>query len=144
MRTFEDLGLERQNIALPFQKEEWFYHLKDGSLYPYYKEDIQKIDIFDIEAIKLICKDMDYPFFIDQWLSLIKVTLERHRSIKSIFGKYIAKMRLFSFKECNYIMSEEYDFICTGNEEERNKEIYHLDFNKYAIRPKVTFEIEEK
>ena len=112
---FEDLGLIKRDVNAWNDKDKLFYHLKNGELYPYLKEDIRKVLInpYDFEKIKAILKDMDFPFFIDQWLFIVNHNLENFGEYGNVFGKYVSKMKLFSFKCMDYKKSKEYRFVCS-------------------------------
>lgn len=112
---FEDLGLIKRNVNAWNDKDKLFYRLKNGELYPYLKEDIRKVLVnpYDFEKIKAILKDMDFPFFIDQWLFIVNCNLENFGEYGNVFGKYVSKMKLCSFKCMDYKKSKESRFVCS-------------------------------
>lgn len=96
---FYELGLTPQDITLPYQKESYFYKRKDGTIFPYYKEDIKKqIDVFKPYTFLPIFKELDIPFYEEEWLRLIQRNMEKGHDLSLIFGKYLAKMKLHDFK----------------------------------------------
>lgn len=97
-KSIEELGLSKQDTTFSFQKEKWFWKKKDGTLFPYYKEEInKKINIFKPETFLPILKELDVPFLEEEWLMTIEQSI-RKKNLSNIFGKYLAKMKLCSFR----------------------------------------------
>lgn len=98
----EILGLEKQNVALPYQKEEWFYKYKDGTLFPYYKEDIKKV-INPLQPCTFLplFQELDIPFFEDQWLLYLTREIEKN-SVSNVFGKYLSWCKLKAIKSYGF------------------------------------------
>lgn len=78
---------------------EKYYKQRDNTLYTKLtKEQIkEKVDPFRESTFLLFLKEMDYPYFSDEWLKILKVCIEYNRK-DLCFGRYISKMWLSSFK----------------------------------------------
>ena len=74
----------------------------------YTKEEIcDKIDPFKPETFIPFLKDMNYPYFENEWGDILSKTYKRFGKTKTIIGRYISKMRLkgyknFTFKDSQY------------------------------------------
>ena len=128
--SIDTLGLLKQNIALPYQKEEWFYKYKDGKLFPYYKEDIKKkINVYKPCTFFPVLQALDVPFYEEEWLRMIKRQLERGSGdLSSIFGRYLAKMYLHDFR--NFGFSDSSKFFSDW-----------YDYHEFEYIPKIAFEV---
>lgn len=124
-RPITELGLEKQDVTLPHQREEWFFKYKDGTLFPYYKEDIKKvINVFKPSTFLPIMQELDIPFYEEQWLLYINRCIEKNGDFKTIFGKYLSwcklkDIRMRTFKESDKFFTsgyayDEFKYIVTG------------------------------
>lgn len=130
-KPIETLGLKKQDLSLSYQHEEWFFKTKTNEIFPYYKEDIYKvINVFKPSTFLPIFQELDIPFYEEEWLRLIKHQMERGGQLSFIFGKYLAKMKLFDFKQATFRDSSKF-FI----------DIY--SYNTFMYVPKITFQIGE-
>lgn len=133
--NIEDLKKHDPNEEIGSRPGEWddfralyFYKQRDGSFFPYYKTDIEScINDFYPKSVIEILKIMNYPFFEDEWISIVEKEIRRmirtNHPYHCALGKYISKMNLMSFK--NYTFKDS---------------IYNKDVNNY----KVNFSIERK
>ena len=105
MKSIEELGLIRQNIG-----EEQFYKYKDGSIFPYYKEDIKReINVFKPNTFLPLFKELDIPFIPHIWLETIKRVMKKGNDLSTVFGQYLAKMyHLKGFKEFGFEDSKQF------------------------------------
>lgn len=96
---FFTLGLVPQDITSSLQDESNFYKRKDGTIFPYLKEDIKKqIDVFKPCTFLPIFKELDIPFYEEDWLRQIQRNMEKGHDLSLTFGQYYAKMKLHDFK----------------------------------------------
>lgn len=127
--SFDKLGLVKQDITLSYQKESDFYKRKDGTIFPYYKKDIKKqINVFKPSTFLPIFQELDIPFYENEWLKLIERCIEKGQDFSSIFGKYLAKMKLYDFKIRNFSDSDKFF-----------SDIY--DYRNFRYIPNIRFEI---
>lgn len=100
----EVLDLKKQNLTLFCDKpvellRTLFFTTKTGDFFPYLKEDIyNKIDVFKPNSFLPLFKELDIPFYEEEWLRLIKIQIKKGGQLSYIFGKYLAKMKLYDFK----------------------------------------------
>lgn len=104
MKSIEELGLTKQNID-----EGQFYKYKDGSIFPYYKEDIKrKINVFKPDTFLPLLKELDVPFIPSEWFNKVKHQISKgNGDIANVFGQYISLMYLkawrgFGFEDATY------------------------------------------
>lgn len=88
--------------------KERFYVDRHGDFYSKTKEYIiAHIDPYDPATIIPVLREMDYPFFEDEWLRILGNQITTGLPLNSTLGKYIAKMQLsaykpFTFKDSKY------------------------------------------
>lgn len=74
----------------------------------YTKEEIRdKVDPFKPETFISILKDMNYPYFENEWGHTLSKSYKSAGGTRTVIGRYIAKMRLndykyFTFKDSQY------------------------------------------
>lgn len=74
----------------------------------YTKAEIRdKVDPFKPETFIPILKDMDYPYFENEWGDTLSKSYKGVGGTKTVFGRYIEKMRLndykyFTFEDSQY------------------------------------------
>lgn len=114
--SIETLNLVKQDINHDYQKSEWFYTYKDGTIFPFYKSDIKKIiNVFKPSTFLPIFQELDIPFYEEKWLHLINQCIEKNGDFSCIFGKYLAwcklfDIRRFGFQDSNKFFMNSYDY----------------------------------
>ena len=69
----------------------------------YTKEEIRdKIDPFKPETFIPFLKDMNYPYFECEWGNTLSKSYKSTGGIKTVIGRYIAKMRLNDYKNFTF------------------------------------------
>lgn len=74
----------------------------------YTKEEIRdKVDPFRPETFIPFLKDMNYPYFEDEWGNTLSKSYKSVGGTRTVIGRYISKMRLcgyknFTFKDSQY------------------------------------------
>lgn len=74
----------------------------------YTKAEIRdKVNPFRPETFIPILKDMNYPYFENEWGNILSKSYKSFGGIKNVIGRYIAKMRLngykyFTFEDSQY------------------------------------------
>ena len=112
--SIEVLDLKKQDLTLFYDKpiellETLFFKTKTGDFFPYLKEDIyNKIDVFKPSSFLPLFKELDIPFYEEEWLSLIRRQIKKGNQLSYIFGKYLAKMKLFDFKNTGFKNSNKF------------------------------------
>jgi len=98
--------------------EKEYYKQRDGSLYTKLtKKEINEIvDPNKPITFLPILKEMNYPFFESEWNKYIRFKKD------NIFGRYIACMRLYGFKNYTWKDSVEINAIISFREKEYKKE----------------------
>lgn len=121
---------------------EYFFKDRHDNIYPYFKDDIYKnINPYDPSTFINILKEMDYPFFEEEWFNVLRISLIHAHDMKTTFGKYISKMRLkfyqnFTFKDSIYsenIENIEYEIHFTTREKWWNNE----DIKKIGVKNEI-------
>lgn len=85
-----------------------FYTYKDGSYCPIFKEDIQNsIDVFRPQSIIPWCKIFDIPFILSQWCYILSSSTIKCKLDGKLFGKYLAWMKLPSFRSYTFKDTEQ-------------------------------------
>lgn len=86
--------------------EQKYFISRDKTFYcKYTREEIYSlIDNLNPDTFLPFLKEMDYPYIEDEWNRTLKVAQER--GMDKVFGRYIAKMRLCSFRNFTYNDSE--------------------------------------
>jgi hypothetical protein len=132
-RPIETLGLKKQDLSLLNPSEEdYFFKTKTDEIFPYYKEDIYKaINVFKPSTFLPLFKELDIPFYEEIWLELIQRQMKCGNQLSFVFGKYLAKMKLFDFKKATFRDSNKF-FI----------DVYEYDTFIYV--PKIIFQIGEE
>ena len=87
-----------------------YYRTRDNVFYTKHtKQEIHDfIDPYNKSTFLFLLHDMDYPFIEKEWDCTLKSMIKNNRDLKWILGKYIAKMRLCSYK---YFRYEDGDFL---------------------------------
>ena len=85
--------------------KDFYYSCRDGDYYTLLiNKDIQKIvNPFDPNSFVPILKAMDYPFIEHAWANLITHHTD---DLYTVFGRYISRMSLCSYKALTYKDSE--------------------------------------
>lgn len=94
----------------------FFYKNKNYEYIPYYKFDIQQLNPLNPIEFNFLFKEFDLPFIEDQWIRVIRDCFENNKSLKFVFGKYLARMALKSF--CGFHYG---DMILNGSKIIENK-----------------------
>lgn len=69
----------------------------------YTKEEIRdKVDPFRPETFIPFLKDMNYPYFENEWGNILSKSYKSIGGTKTVIGKYISKMRLCSYKNFTF------------------------------------------
>lgn len=94
----------KEKPSLEIEKHpEWFYRDRKGEIYPYYKEYIKEyVDPFVPSTFIPFLKEMDYPFFEDEWIGMLKSAITKKKDLSFLFGQYITKMKLCSFRKLTF------------------------------------------
>ena len=133
--SMESLGLEKVTDLYYLEKfKTHFYTYKDGTIMPYYKEDIWKVvDVYKPCTFFPILKELDIPFIEQYWLDFIKKEIiKNERNLTAnVLGKYIAWCKLHDNKENTFKNSNKF-FInwLTGS-----------DYENFHYNLKIKFEI---
>lgn len=79
-----------------------YFMNRDKTFYrKYTKEEIYSlIDNLNPDTFLPFLEEMNYPYIEDEWNRTLKVAQER--GMDKVFGRYIAKMRLCSFRNFTY------------------------------------------
>ena len=80
----------------------FFYKDKNYNYIPYYKFDIQQLNPLTPSSFDFLFKEFDLPFIESEWINLICSQNENNKSLKFVFGKYLAKMKLKGFCKLHY------------------------------------------
>lgn len=89
-----------------------YYKTREGKLYTDYtrQEILDSIDINDFNTWLIWLKRMDYLASKYEYDELYRISLEKHGIIsEGLFGKYLAYMRLCSFRKLTFADSEWYE-----------------------------------
>ena len=132
--SIESLGLQKITDPYYLRNENLFYKYKDGTILPYYKEDIWKVvDIYKPCTFFPILQELDIPFIENKWLELIKnnVTKNERNLTAQVLGKYISWCKLHDIKQNTFKNSNRFfiDWL-TGS-----------DYNNFHYTLKIKFEI---
>jgi len=78
-----------------------YYKKQDGSYYlkKTKQEILKSIDNNDLNTFLPYLKDMDYPYIENEWNAKVKHYGEKNGSV---FGRYIATMRLCAYRKFTY------------------------------------------
>lgn len=69
----------------------------------YTKEEIRdKVDPFRPETFIPFLKDMNYPYFENEWGNILSKSYKSIGGTKTVIGRYISKMRLCSYKNFTF------------------------------------------
>jgi len=132
--SIESLGLRKITDPYFLKNENLFYKYKDGTILPYYKEDIWKVvDIYKPCTFFPILQELDIPFIEERWLDLIKSCVVRNeRNLTAqVLGKYISWCKLRDIEQNTFKNSNRFfiDWL-TGS-----------DYNNFHYNLKIKFEI---
>lgn len=89
-----------------------YYKNREGELYTDYtrQEILNSIDINDFNTWLIWLKRMDYVASKYEYDELYKASLRKHGTIsEALFGKYLARMRLWSYRKITFADSEWYE-----------------------------------
>ena len=89
-----------------------YYKTREGELYTDYtrKEILDSIDLNDFNTWLIWLERMDYVASKYEYDELCKSSLQKYGIIsEGIFGKYLARMRLWSFRKITFADSEWYE-----------------------------------
>ena len=89
-----------------------YYKNREGKLYTDYtrQEILDSIDINDFNTQLIWLERMDYLASKYEYDELCRILLEKHGTIsEELFGKYLARMRLWSFRKMTFADSEWYE-----------------------------------
>ena len=92
----------------------------------YTKEEIRdKIDPFKPETFIPFLKDMNYPYFENEWGHILSKSYKSVGGIRTVIGRYISKMRLCSYKNFTFKDSQYHKEL-----QEFSLEAYGLSFDE--------------
>lgn len=89
-----------------------YYKTREGEFYTDYtrKEILDSIDLNDFNTWLIWLERMDYVASKYEYDELYKSSLQKYGIIsEGIFGKYLARMRLWSFRKITFADSEWYE-----------------------------------
>ena len=89
-----------------------YYKTREGKLYTDYtrQEILESIDINDFSTWLIWLERMDYLASKYEYDELCRISLEKHGIIsEGLFGKYLARMRLWSYRKITFADSEWYE-----------------------------------
>lgn len=89
-----------------------YYKTREGEFYTDYtrKEILDSIDLNDFNTWLIWLERMDYVASKYEYDELCKSSLQKYGIIsEGIFGKYLARMRLWSFRKITFADSEWYE-----------------------------------
>lgn len=99
MCPVEKFNLTKYSINIHNIIEHKFYKCRDGSYFPYDRNDIKNvIDVFNPDTFMPFLQALDIPYYDKEWTASVEKDLQRTQSTFHTIGKYIAKMSLCSFK----------------------------------------------
>ena len=130
--SMEALGIEEQTIPFILEHKEYFYLKKDGTIFPYLKEDIVNVvDVFRPCTFLPIFKELDIPFYEKEWLRKVELGIMHSQFntlplSRRVIGKYINWCRLKGMK--GYTFKDSDRFFTTYN-----------DYKNFHYIPKITF-----
>ena len=94
--------LKKRHYNPEFDKEEWFYKDKNGNLFPYWKEDIEKyIDPHKPATFLQLLQELDIPFIEREWKNLLAKAYNSNnptQRIQSVFARYLSLMKLQGYR----------------------------------------------
>ena len=81
-----------------------FFKHRDGYYYiKYTKDEInQMIDVYNPLTFLPFLEELDFPYIKYEWQKLVKDYIEKKGFNFRVFGRYLAKMKLTSFKNFTY------------------------------------------
>lgn len=89
-----------------------YYKTREGEFYTDYtrKEILDSIDINDFSTWLIWLERMDYVASKYEYDELCKTSLQKYNIIsEGLFGKYLARMRLWSYRKITFADSEWYE-----------------------------------
>ena len=105
--SIDSLNIPKTDVDYNFKKE--YLSDKEGNSLPYLKKDIaERIDIYTPYTFFPILKELDIPFFEEQWFSAIEHFTEMRKNIdiRRVIFYYISKMKLHDFKNFDFNSSD--------------------------------------
>ena len=85
----------------------------------YTKEEIRDIvNPFKPETFIPILKDMNYPYFENEWGHILSKSYKSVGGTRTVIGRYISKMRLISYKNFTFEDSQ-----------------YHKELQEFSLKP---------
>ena len=92
----------------------------------YTKEEIRdKVDPFRPKTFIPFLKDMNYPYFENEWGHILSKSYKSFGGTKTVIGRYIAKMRLCGYKNFTFKDSQYHKEL-----QEFSLKTYGLSFNE--------------
>ena len=99
-------GLKKRHYNPEFDIEEWFYKDKEGNIFPYWKEDIQRyIDPHKPSTFLFLLEELNIPFIELEWIRLLEKAYNScniTQSIQNVFGRYLALMKLKGYRSYRF------------------------------------------
>lgn len=107
-----------------------FYFYKDFKTSYWICKECTKKDIndYDPETFLWLCKDFDIPYIEEEWATLRDRVMKKRASY-SVFGKYLSKMKLCSWRTYTYKDTAKINKMITEKrvfKEERDQELKEL------------------